>query len=348
MEEILIGLLNVLVSFYTAHLIDIYPLWNTLGWKKRGVVIYACCMTFFISACYLIAVFAFALDAQGLQMFKLYITIPKLILLFCLFRKRVWQLIFLIALAFLYGPISTGIGVFAADTWFNSTDTLLTESLITLVVAVFTLPPLLLILKRLCNNPQMKQAIIFWRFIWLLPGSFFAVTMMTSSYLNEKEKGIEFIIIRIVLYCAMLLICYLLEKTVTQISEARLTAEIARQTTEAIKKDLETQKQLAAGIPPGSLIVCWPFTLNTAKRQAFVKDIDLALKDKEFNLLAYFIERENETITPEEIYWAVWNQPHVSTDNALRGNLYRLRKKIKGSGYIISNVRGMGYLLEKE
>ena len=298
----------------------------------------------------MIAVFAFGMDTQGLQMFKLYITVPKLILLFWLFRKRVWQLVFLVALAFLYGPISTGIGTFVAETWFTASNTLLTESIVTLVVAAFTLPPLLFILRRLCNDPQMRQAVIFWRFIWLLPISFFAVTVMTSSYLNEKEKGIEFIIIRIVLYCSMLLICYLLEKTVTQISEARQTAEAARQTAEAVKKDLELQKQLAASIPLESLIVCWPFTLNTAKRQAFMKDMDLQLNNKEFELLAFFIEQENEIATTEEIYQFVWKQSYVSTDHAFRGTLRRLREKTKESGYAVNYVRGevKGYRFEKE
>ena len=234
MSESVFGFLNVLVSFFTAHMIKIYPLWNTLGWKKRGTFLYLFCLTLYITACYMVATLALGLDKQGLQLLKLYITIPSLFVVFWLYRRQVWQIIFLIALAFMYGPINTGIGIFATAAWFPAAHTLLTESVVTLVVSAFTLPPLLILLRRLCNNPNMKQAVIFWRFIWLLPACFFAVTIMTSSYLDESEKDIGFLMIRIVMYCAMLLICYLLEKAVRQIAAAetakREAAKLAERT----------------------------------------------------------------------------------------------------------------------
>jgi signal transduction histidine kinase len=81
---------------------------------------------------------------------------------------------------------------------------------------------------------HIKDSAAFWRFIWILPVFFFTVTVMTSSYLNDKDKGIEFIIIRVVIYFAMLLICYLLEKAIRQIAEAetakREAEELSRQT----------------------------------------------------------------------------------------------------------------------
>jgi len=325
-----------------------------LGWKKRLMFIYISCLAIFISICYFIIFAGLNADMQILQPFKLFIAIPTLSVSFILYRKQaVWQFVFLAASAFVYGTVNTGIGTFITKTWLSADNSLLIESAFTLVVAVFTLPPLLFMLKRLCTNTFMKKAITFWRYFWLLPVFFFTITMMTNTYLNEKDsdKGMEFVIIRIVLYFALLLICILLEKAVNQISEAEIAREnerLALQRAEAAERDLELQKQLAASIPPESLIICGAFTLNTAKRQAFFKDTDLQLADKEFELLTYFIEHENETIASDEIFSEVWKQPYNKTDHALKGALQRLRKKIQNSGYEVATVYGKGYSFKKE
>ena len=222
MNMILLGLLNVLVSFFSSNVIIHFPIWNTLGWKRRWMFLFISCLTLFISGCYFIAVLAFDMDMERLQFFKIFVTIPTLTVSFLLYRRKqaAWQFAFLAALAFMYGSISTGIGIFAAQTWLASFNTLLMESVVTVVVAVLTLPPLLLLLKRLCNNPYMKQAVTFWRYIWLLPVFFFFVTMLTSSYLRDSEQGVSFVVVRVILYVALLLICALLERAIRQIGEA--------------------------------------------------------------------------------------------------------------------------------
>ena len=220
MNEILLGFLNVLISFFPSNLIIHYPIWKTLGWKKRGTFLYIFCLTLFISVCYFIAFYAMDFDMEGLQFFKLIVTPPTVIVPFLFYRRKrvAWQFVFLAASAYLYGVIGTGLGLYAADTW-SGTNPLLTESVVTIVVASVTLPPLLFLLRRVCDNPYMKQAVVFWRFIWLLPAFFFVVTIMSSSYLNNGEKGMAFVVIRIIVYIAMLLNWYLLDSSVKQIAE---------------------------------------------------------------------------------------------------------------------------------
>ena len=99
--------------------------------------------------------------------------------------------------------------------------------------------------------------------------------------------------------------------------QARENQRLAELRTESVEHDLESQKQLAAAIPPESLIVCGRLTLNTAVKQAFLINQDLGLKEKEFDLLAFFIERENETVNLDETYQAVWKQPYLSTDHRI-------------------------------
>jgi len=243
----------------------------------------------------------------------------------------------------MFGPINSGIGIYVAQTWFVNSNALLAESIATLAVTVITLPPLLLIVKRLCSNLYMKQAVTFWQIIWLLPVLLFAVTIITSSYLHESDQGTAFIVIRVLLYFTMLLICYLIDTSTRQAVQAKTaeqTAEFERERAERLDENLKKQKQLVSEIPPESLIVCGELTLNTANRQAFLVDADLKLNSKEFDLLAYFISRENEIVTADEAYLAVWKSPYVSTDHAFRGCLERLRKAIASSNYEINYIRG--------
>jgi hypothetical protein len=150
--------------------------------------------------------------------------------------------------------------------------------------------------------------------------------------------------------------------TMRQLSEARRDASIARESAEVFRKseklallraesaehDLELHKQLVASIPVESLVDYGPFTLNTEKGQAFLKDVDLQLNPKEFFLLLYLIRQEGEPSNREKMYEAVWNQPFVYSDRAFDSNVHRLRKKLESSGYCLVNIRGKGYWLEKE
>lgn len=236
-DTIFLGLLNVLVSFFSANIIIHYPNWTVLGWKKRGMFIFFSCLALYISVCYFLVFAALKSDMQGLQFFKIFASIPSMTLSFILYRRKkaAWQFAFLAASAYMYGLIGIGIGIYITDTFFASANSFLTESIFTIIVAVITLPLLLFLLKRLCNNPYMKQALIFWRFIWLLPTFFFAVTIMSSSYLRDNKHGGSFVFIRIVLYFALLLICYLFEKLIRQVAQAE-NAKLEKETLEQIDK----------------------------------------------------------------------------------------------------------------
>jgi len=342
MTEILFGLLNTLVSIVSAQMISLYPIWNSLKWKKHKSLLFFSGLLLYIILSYFIAIFIFKIKLENLQLIKMALSVPMLTAVSFLFLKRIWQRIFLVSLAFMFGPINSGIGLYAAQRWFINSNVLFTESIATLVVTALTLPLLLLILKRLCNNPYMKQAVTFWRFIWLLPVLMFGITIMTSSYLSSSDQNLSFIIVRIFIYFALLLICYLLDTSIRQAVQAKMaseTAQLERERAESLEKDIKAQKQLAEDISPESLIVCGELTLNTANRKAYLIDTDLKLSSKEFDLLAYLISRENEVMTAQEIYKAVWKSPYVSTDHAFRGCLERLRKSIAKSSYAVNYLR---------
>ena len=50
----------------------------------------------------------------------------------------------------------------------------------------------------------------------------------------------------------------------------------------------------------------------------------------------------------ECLYEKVWNAVMNKDDSALKNTVYKLRKKLTGSGYTIANERDKGYCFEQE
>ena len=147
-----------------------------------------------------------------------------------------------------------------------------------------------------------------------------------------------------------------------QLNTARQSAALAFETAEVARKnealallrahsaeqDLELHRQIIAAVPLESLVTYGTLILNTEKNQAFLKDIDLQLRPKEFTLLLHLIRYDGKPVSREALYQAVWDQPFVSTDRAFDSALHRLRGKIEAHGHLIRNARGQGYWLELE
>jgi DNA-binding response OmpR family regulator len=73
---------------------------------------------------------------------------------------------------------------------------------------------------------------------------------------------------------------------------------------------------------------------------------DLLLSQKEFALLLFFVQREDRTMSGEYLYENIWGNPMRGDAQAIKSTISRLRKKLDGSGYVITNERGEGYCFE--
>lgn len=150
--------------------------------------------------------------------------------------------------------------------------------------------------------------------------------------------------------------------TLRQLTEARQDVKIALENVELSRKneqlamlraenaekDAELLEQLIAEIPQESLVICGPFTLNMAGSQAFFKDKDLLLTPRDFALFHRFTQHEGKTVSRERLHEEAWGAPLAPKDRALDSSIYRLRKKLEGSGYAIYAVRGEGFRFESE
>ncbi len=79
---------------------------------------------------------------------------------------------------------------------------------------------------------------------------------------------------------------------------------------------------------------------------------EIALTPREFDLLAYLLQHQGQTVTRQMLAKDVWREPHRVTplDNVIDVHLAHLRKKIdEGHGAkLIHTVRGAGFVLREE
>lgn len=86
--------------------------------------------------------------------------------------------------------------------------------------------------------------------------------------------------------------------------------------------------------------------LDLPRRRAHVGDEPLELTPREFGLLEALAARLDRVISREQLVDALCSWDTTLTDNGLDIAVYRLRRKLEGSGVRIRTVRGLGYLLE--
>ena len=86
--------------------------------------------------------------------------------------------------------------------------------------------------------------------------------------------------------------------------------------------------------------------LDVSKNKAFVNGRDAGRTVKEFALLLILIKNENNTVSLDELYDAVWGVPSVNDTRTIRFHIGNLKKKIdteNSEDYDIVSVYGKGY-----
>lgn len=90
--------------------------------------------------------------------------------------------------------------------------------------------------------------------------------------------------------------------------------------------------------------------LDTMKREVRVKDNQIYLTKKEFDLLQYLLENKNIVIPRETILDKIWGYDFCGETNAVDVYIRYLRSKIEEpfDAKIIHTVRGVGYVIKDE
>ena len=102
-----------------------------------------------------------------------------------------------------------------------------------------------------------------------------------------------------------------------------------------------------ASIIPDTLAI-GSLKLDTASGTAVLGGEDMLLGKKEYALLQIFVQNPEKTMPAEYLYEKAWMQKMTGDESALKNTVYKLRKKLEGSGYTVTSARGEGYIFERE
>ena len=248
MSAFLLELVNALITYAAGHAIRLYPMWKTRDVKARSVFIYVICITVFQCGGLLLVRQVGGVEMPRLNDFIVLFGLPQLIPPFFIFRKRVWQHIFLMSVTVTYGLTPSGISIYAAQYWFSAmADPMPAVVVLKIIITALTLPILLYVLKRLAENTHMGKATVFWRLFWLIPGLFTIITMLNNSFLTSDEQNISFVVMRLLSLVALVLVCYLLDLALRQ---AALAEAAQHEAGEAAAKSLFLHKMAHSLLTP--------------------------------------------------------------------------------------------------
>ena len=90
--------------------------------------------------------------------------------------------------------------------------------------------------------------------------------------------------------------------------------------------------------------------INTQKRNITIKDEEITLQGKQFDILEYLVTSKNKILTKEQIFDKVWSFNSFTTTNVVEVYTSELRKALKKYGYdkYIKTIRGVGYMLSEK
>lgn len=89
--------------------------------------------------------------------------------------------------------------------------------------------------------------------------------------------------------------------------------------------------------------------MNLSNRKVYIKDDEISLQGKQFDLLEYLIRSKNTIITKEQIFDKIWGFDSDTSTNVIEVYASAVRKELKKYGYdkFIKTLRGVGYILSE-
>ncbi|MGA0585480.1 MAG: winged helix-turn-helix domain-containing protein, partial [Castellaniella sp.] len=97
-----------------------------------------------------------------------------------------------------------------------------------------------------------------------------------------------------------------------------------------------------------TILECGPLSFDTVGRQIRVDGKRLALSVRELSVLEMLMARPGRVVTKQQIVNSLSAWDADFSENAVEVYVYRLRKRLDGTGTSIQTVRGFGYLLDVE
>lgn len=86
--------------------------------------------------------------------------------------------------------------------------------------------------------------------------------------------------------------------------------------------------------------------IDLSNRTIKIKDEEVFLQGKQFDMLTYLVTSKNTIITKDQIFDKIWGFDSETTTNVIEVYASGIRKELKKSGYdkYLKTIRGVGYI----
>ena len=98
-----------------------------------------------------------------------------------------------------------------------------------------------------------------------------------------------------------------------------------------------------AGTTPGNIIEMGQLRIDLSRREVIVAGQPVALRTKEFSLLATLAQSQGMVFSREKLLELVWGFDYYGETRTVDVHINHLREKLAGSGVSIETLRGIGY-----
>lgn len=88
--------------------------------------------------------------------------------------------------------------------------------------------------------------------------------------------------------------------------------------------------------------------MDLDSRKAWLKDEELDLTRKEFDLLALLVKNPGKAFSRDELLYKVWHTDFAGETRTVDVHIRSLRTKLQETGERIETVRGIGYRLSSK
>jgi DNA-binding response OmpR family regulator len=114
-----------------------------------------------------------------------------------------------------------------------------------------------------------------------------------------------------------------------------------------VKANLAQYERLKGGRPIlQSEIIIGNVRINSKSRRVYVRDQELDLKNKEYELLLFLVTNADQVFSKNDIYERIWGYDALGDNATVPVHINRLREKIEedpGNPQYIQTVWGVGY-----
>jgi DNA-binding response OmpR family regulator len=92
-------------------------------------------------------------------------------------------------------------------------------------------------------------------------------------------------------------------------------------------------------------LTCYDLRIDKNNRQVFIKDNQIEVTTKEFELLLLFVSNKNQAFSREQIIESIWGYDYMGDSRQVDNMIKRLRKKIllQNAEFQIQTIWGYGY-----